>query len=627
MIQHAALKIAGKGKPVFPCKPDKRPHYEKNALEHGCLDATTDPRKITAWWTRWPKANIGIPTGKASGFFVLDLDTYKPGAMTVAEFEEKYGTISHTATVRTGRGGLQFYFIYPNGEEIRSSSGGLGTHVDTRGEGGYALAPPSVTTGRYEWINKAPPATIPPRLLEALRDKPRKPGGTSQGRTGVESLSDDGGPIPDGTRDETLTRIAGRLHDGTRDLAQLEDALQDVNEARCIPPLPPEQVRKIARSVSRYEPCRRARRDPSQDPETVKALAAIERALLRREWKGQRGKTKYSIAVAALKLARKHGTLAEDGVRVEVSARQLSLAAATSRASIVRNLKDMDGILRADNSNVAPGKAGAIILLTPPAPLDTTLSKELVIERDEGGCIKWRAPLTAPRLRWSSPAYKPKKGVTPGTSRVRDTITTGKRDAVIRLGKSCERVMDSLEAAGGTMTLSALADAVDVKRPRDLTRRKNLATGKGRDGFVSRLENVGVLAVVGDTVTLADDWLEALDRERDRAGEIALYRRDMARYNRERDGYRNREKVKANPAPSQEEMRETRESYPERRREAIKAALARLFRDQPEFRGRRAGQITCRLAFYFSPDFPRGLGDPGMPKDAEVEAVLDGEAA
>jgi hypothetical protein len=100
----------------------------------------------------------------------------------------------------------------------------------------------------------------------------------------------------------------------------------------------------------------------------------------------------------------------------------------------------------------------------------------------------------------------------------------------------------------------------------------------------------------------------------------------MARYNRERDGYRDRHKVKAEPAPTADEMRETRESYPERRREAIKAALARLFREQPEYRGRRAGQITCRLAFYFSPDFPRGLGDPGMPKDAEVEAILDGEA-
>jgi hypothetical protein len=629
MIHRAALKIAGKGKPVFPCKPNKSPYYEKNALEHGCLDATTDPRKITAWWTRWPGANVGIPTGKASGVFVLDLDTYKPGAMTVAEFEEKYGTIPHTATVRTGRGGLQFYFIYPDGEEIRSSSGGLGPHVDTRGEGGYALAPPSVTTSRYEWINKAPPATIPPRLLEALRDEPRrKPsaGLPSQGRTGPESIPVmDGGPIPDGTRDEALTRIAGRLHDGTRDLAQLEDDLQGVNEARCIPPLPPEQVRKIARSVHRYEPCRPSRRAPG--PDTVQALGLIESALLRREWPGQRGKTKYSIAVATLKLARQFGTLVEDGVRVEVSARQLALAAATSRSSIMRNLRDMDGILRPDNSSAVPGKSGAIVLLTPPAQLDTTLPTELVIEKAEGGCVKWRAPLTAPRLRWSSPARKSRRGVTPGTRKVRYGVASKKRDAVIRLGKGCEGVMDSLQPAGGTMNLAALADAVDVKRPRDLTRRKNVETGKGRDGYVSRLEAVGVLYVDGDTVSLAEDWLEALDRERESAGEIALYQRDMRRYNEQSKAYRNRHKVKAERAPTADEMRETRESYPERRREAIKAALARLFQERPEYRGRRVGQITCRLAFYFSPDFPRGLGDPGMPKDAEVEEIMDGTAA
>jgi hypothetical protein len=183
--------------------------------------------------------------------------------------------------------------------------------------------------------------------------------------------------------------------------------------------------------------------------------------------------------------------------------------------------------------------------------------------------------------------------------------------------------MDRLEAAGGSMTLSALADAVDVKRPRDLTRRNNRETGKGRDGFVSRLEAVGVLTVAGDTVTLAEDWLEALGRERGRAGEIELYKRDMRRYNEQSKAYRH--KAKAEPAPSQEEMRETRESYPERRREAIKAAIARLFQERPEYRGRRAGQITCRLAFYFSPDFPRG--PDGMPKDAEVEAILDGAAA
>ncbi len=625
-IHRAALKIAGKRKPVFPCKADKAPYYEKNVLEHGCRDATTDPRKITAWWAKWPEANIGIPTGKASGLLIVDLDTYKPGAMTVAGFEEKYGTISHTATVRTGSGGLQFYFAYPDGKEIRNSAGMLGPHADIRGEGGYILAPPSVTTGRYEWINKAPPAPVPPKLLEALRDvprSPRKPGGRS-GRTGAGgSVPGDGGPIHEGARDETLCRIAGRLHDGSRDLPQLEDDLQAMNEARCVPPLPYVQIRKIARSIIRREPCRPALREPT--PETVAALAKIERAILRREWKGQRGKTKYSIAVATLKLARKHGERVEDGVRVEVSARQLALAAATSRMSIVRNIKDMDGILRTDNENAAPGKSGAIVLLTPPAPLDTTLPTEVVIGESEGGCINSRAPLTAPRLRWSSPAYKPRRGLVRGTSKARNAPIPEKRAAVLRLGKSCEKVMDSLEAAGGAMTLAALAVAVGVKRPRDLTRRKNRETGNGRDGFVTRLEDVGVLSVVGDTVALTEGWLEALDRERDRAGEIELYKRDMRRYNRESKAYRNRDTVKADPAPTVEEMRKAREGYPERRRGAIKAAIARLFREHPEYRGRRVGQITCRLVSYLSPDFPRG--PDGMPKDAEVEEILDGTAA
>jgi hypothetical protein len=617
MIHRAALKYAGKGKPVFPCKPDKAPYTAR-----GFKDAATDPARVTALWTRHRGEKIGMPTGKASGVFIVDVDRLEALEELEPELRQE---LEKTFTVRTPSGGIHFYLKYTDG--VTNRTGRLPAGIDIRGEGGYVIVPPSEG---YTVEHRAPIADAPEQLLEALRDEPRrKPSAASQGRTGPESIPDDGGPIPDGTRDEALTRIAGRLHDGTRDAAQLEDDLQAVNEARCIPPLPPGQVRKIARSVYRYEPCRPARRDPSQAPETVEALAAIEGALLRREWRGQSGKTDYSISVAALKLARKYGTLVEDGVRVELSARQLALAAAVSRRTIANKIKNMVGILRPDNENVEPGKAGAIVLLLPRATLHH--STHIVSYREkQGGCAKWRAPLTAPRLRWSSPAYKPKKGVTPGTCRVRDTITTGKRDAVIRLGKSCEMIVDTLEpraASRFSMSLAELAAAVGVKRPRDLTRRKNLETGKGRDGFVTRLERVGVVTVAGDTVTLAADWLEALDRERDRAGEIALYRRDMARFNRESKAYRKRHEVEAEPAPSQEEMRETRESYPERRREAIKAALARLFREQPEYRGRRAGQITCRLAFYFSPDFPRGLGDPGMPKDAEVEEIMDGTAA
>jgi hypothetical protein len=287
----------------------------------------------------------------------------------------------------------------------------------------------------------------------------------------------------------------------------------------------------------------------------------------------------------------------------------------------MKGIKDMPDVFRVDNEGTESGKSGAIIFRLPAAPIFTTLPTEPVSSE---GCKDSRAPFTAPRLRWSSPARKPRRGVTPGTTKVRDSIISKKRDAVLRLGKSCEKVMDVLEASGGSMTLAALAGAIDVKRPRELNRRKNPETGKGRDGFVARLEDVGVVTVDIDTVALTEDWLEALDRERDRAGEIALYKRDMRRYNRESEAYRNREKVRADRAPSQEEIRDLRESYPERRRGAIAAGLGMLFREHPEYRGRRVGQITCRLVDYLSPDFPRG--PDGAPKDAEVEAILDGDA-
>lgn len=107
--------------------------------------------------------------------------------------------------------------------------------------------------------------------------------------------------------------------------------------------------------------------------------------------------------------------------------------------------------------------------------------------------------------------------------------------------------MDVVEAEGGTLPLETLAVALNVSRPRDLTRRRNPKTGKGRDGVVTRLADVGVMEVTGDTVTLVAEWLDVLNEERNRAGEISLYRRDMARYNRERDGYRNRRRAKTSP--------------------------------------------------------------------------------
>jgi len=90
------------------------------------------------------------------------------------------------------------------------------------------------------------------------------------------------------------------------------------------------------------------------------------------------------------------------------------------------------------------------------------------------------------------------------------------------------------------------------------------------------------------------------------------------------ESYRRRGE-KPHRAPSVDEMREDRESYPERPRDDGIAAIAALFRERPEYRGRRVGQITARLVHYVGPDIPRG--QDGAPKDREVEAILDGHAA
>ena len=56
--------------PVFPCNPDdKRP-----LTLHGFKDASREEAQVRAWWTRFPDAMIGIPTGEISGVWVLDID-------------------------------------------------------------------------------------------------------------------------------------------------------------------------------------------------------------------------------------------------------------------------------------------------------------------------------------------------------------------------------------------------------------------------------------------------------------------------------------------------------------------------------------------------------------------------
>lgn len=139
-LLNAALAWAAQGFPVFPCR-NKKP-----LTKNGFKDATTDPAQIEIWWTADPKAQIAIPTGARSRIAVLDIDAKngKDGFAAVPGWRK----ISPLIT-RTGNGGVHLYLR--TNEPIRSTSNVNGfIGVDTRGEGGYVIVPPS---DGYEWLS------------------------------------------------------------------------------------------------------------------------------------------------------------------------------------------------------------------------------------------------------------------------------------------------------------------------------------------------------------------------------------------------------------------------------------------------------------------------------------------
>jgi hypothetical protein len=189
---------------------------KKPASARGFYDATLDLATIRTWW-RWTPHNIGIATGPVSRLFVVDLD---PGS-------DPQGL---TPTVETGRG-LQVWF--ETDLDLPSTAGRLEPHIDTRGTGGYVVAPPSIhPNGRAyrfchqgEWPDGDPPIlTNPPDwLIERLR-KPRnseraiQAAGVTLPQTGVRGVGygqaalayevDALAAAPKGQRNDALNRAA-----------------------------------------------------------------------------------------------------------------------------------------------------------------------------------------------------------------------------------------------------------------------------------------------------------------------------------------------------------------------------------------------------------------------------------
>jgi hypothetical protein len=140
-IVSAALYYAQQGLRVFPLQPrSKIPHKGTR----GCLEASSDPQQIEAWWRRWPDSNVGIATGHLVD--VIDID----GPVGVKSWAIMNGLPPILGTVSTPRHGGNHLYIAALG---LSNKAGLAPGIDIRGAGGYVVAPPSVNADgvRYYW--------------------------------------------------------------------------------------------------------------------------------------------------------------------------------------------------------------------------------------------------------------------------------------------------------------------------------------------------------------------------------------------------------------------------------------------------------------------------------------------
>jgi putative DNA primase/helicase len=167
-----SLAFSKRGWRVFPCIP-RGPRRKQPLTPNGFRDASTDLAIIARWWRRWPNALIGLATGAASGFVVLDVDVKYADSYGFDTLDALgFAMLPETPMAHTASGGLHLYFAPPLDPEIGCTEGdkgrGIGRGLDWRGRGGYIIAP-SPGSG-YEWdahknLDTVRLATVPPALL------------------------------------------------------------------------------------------------------------------------------------------------------------------------------------------------------------------------------------------------------------------------------------------------------------------------------------------------------------------------------------------------------------------------------------------------------------------------------
>jgi len=206
---------------VFPCS------HKVPLTPDGFKSASWHAEQVIEWWTKTPDAQIGIPTGELNHLFVVDVDGPE------GERAAQKMNLPETFTVLTRQGRWQFWFRQPEGMRSKCTASVLAPQLDTRGDGGYVIAPPSIhhqTHKPYRVVKDLPWAPAPIELLEP-QPAPR---------------SSNGNTIPQGQRHRTMLSIAGALRARGLSREVVLAELESANMRLCVPPLDAAEIQKLA---------------------------------------------------------------------------------------------------------------------------------------------------------------------------------------------------------------------------------------------------------------------------------------------------------------------------------------------------------------------------------------------
>lgn len=275
-VQQKAIEYSSRGYSVMPVGKDKKPIL--SSWKYLQKERASD-EQIEKWFKNGD-INIGIITGKISDLTVIDVDSYQKNHTSYEKFPETY-------TVKTGNGGYQLYYQHQEGLTISANAYPDLPAIDIRSDGGYVVAPPSITSyvkdgikkgGEYLVIKNISPVSFPIHLFKKKLKR---------------KLTDMVG-VSENFRNDSITSVIGKLllaHKEDVWYSEVLPAIEKINETYA-PPLSLHELRTTFNSVANLERNRKLSLSDGIEDEEEKEIRQI---FLKNKTQGTYDIAKYMV--------------------------------------------------------------------------------------------------------------------------------------------------------------------------------------------------------------------------------------------------------------------------------------------------------------------------------------------